>query len=53
MVNIARSIAARAAVNRPLRIDLKEVFPAPFIHFFVRDKGAGIFDDTLTLGDRF
>jgi len=53
MVDVTGEVAARAAVNRPLGIYSKEIFPIALFDFFVGDKRANILNDAPTFRDRF
>src|SRR4051812_18835662 len=47
MIDVARSVRARTAVNRPPRINSKEIPAARLIHDLVGHQGTKIFDDAF------
>jgi hypothetical protein len=51
MVDIARDVAAGAAVNRPFLINLKQVFAALFISLFAADYWTCVLYNPSSLGD--
>jgi hypothetical protein len=51
MIDIPRDVAAGTAVNRPLRVYAKEVFPVSSFELVVRDQRAGVFDNAFALWD--
>ena len=53
MVDVARDVAARAAVDRPLGVHPEEILAITFIDFFVRDARTCVFDNSFAFGNRF
>lgn len=52
MINIARQVAPRSAVNRPVLIELEQVLAAFPISLFGGDQAASKLDNRLPGGNR-
>ena len=53
MVDVACDVAARTAIDRPLRVYAEEVFPVAPVDYFIRDAWPRVFDDSFTFGYGF
>ena len=53
VIDIAREIAARTAVNRTLLIKLKEILPASLCYFFTGQNRTDIFDNLFIGWNQF
>jgi hypothetical protein len=51
VVDVARQVAAGAAINSPVLINLKQIFAALFISLFAADDWTSVLDDTSSLRD--
>jgi len=48
MIDVARHVFARAAVNRPFLVYTEEIFSVALLNLVVRQEWPEVFDDSLT-----